>query len=281
MNHGEDRRRDNPAPEDPELSRIYRQRMPEEPPGALDDAICAAARREVGAGPRVAARRRFWYVPVSVAAVLVLSVTLTLMMREQEETALLTPAPVPAQPSATEKGIPPVARDVSPQPQTSKIAPAPRRQDSAPKPEARPFPAPTGPAAKQAAGAAPASSPPVGARAVPPAPLAEETAKKAEESGVRQEAATGDVAPGKPAAAAPAMREGKTAADSVQGLRRSGDPAGSELAPEQWLQKIRELRREGRFAEAEASLVEFRKRFPGYRLPEDLRQTSGGAGDGR
>jgi hypothetical protein len=38
----------------------------------------------------------------------------------------------------------------------------------------------------------------------------------------------------------------------------------SELSPKEWLAKIKELRRAGKRAEAEASLQEFRKRYPEY-----------------
>jgi TolA-binding protein len=42
-------------------------------------------------------------------------------------------------------------------------------------------------------------------------------------------------------------------------------------APEAWLEAIRSLRRQGKLAEAEQSLREFRAAYPEYRLPEDLR----------
>ena len=45
-----------------------------------------------------------------------------------------------------------------------------------------------------------------------------------------------------------------------------------ERSPEQWLADIRRLRREGRVEEAETSLAEFRKRYPKYLLPDDLKQ---------
>ena len=45
----------------------------------------------------------------------------------------------------------------------------------------------------------------------------------------------------------------------------------ADLPPEKWLQRIEELRKLGRFDEAKASLANFRKRYPDYRLPESLR----------
>ena len=43
-------------------------------------------------------------------------------------------------------------------------------------------------------------------------------------------------------------------------------------SPEQWLQGIADLKRQGRHDEAEKSLAEFRKRYPGYRIPEAILQ---------
>lgn len=40
------------------------------------------------------------------------------------------------------------------------------------------------------------------------------------------------------------------------------------MTPEQWLTRIEALRKEGRQAEADALLAEFRQRFPDYPLPE-------------
>jgi hypothetical protein len=38
-----------------------------------------------------------------------------------------------------------------------------------------------------------------------------------------------------------------------------------------WLEEVRALRRQGREEEAMRRLAEFRKAYPGYLLPEDLR----------
>ena len=74
----------NDLDRDAALDRVYAFGEREEPPERLDDAIRAAARREVGARPALPGKtRRAWYVPVSLAAVLVLSVTLVTLMREE------------------------------------------------------------------------------------------------------------------------------------------------------------------------------------------------------
>jgi hypothetical protein len=82
---------------DPLLDRLYRAAGREEPPAELDAAIRAAARREVGAGPRSISRLRAWRVPISLAAVLVLSASLVMLMREEGGEALVHPG----QPGAT------------------------------------------------------------------------------------------------------------------------------------------------------------------------------------
>jgi hypothetical protein len=83
------------APDDPEIARLLadadglRQRYcaasADEPPAALDDAIRAAARREVGARPRSPGSPfgASWRVPLSIAAVVVVSATVTLMVAER------------------------------------------------------------------------------------------------------------------------------------------------------------------------------------------------------
>lgn len=44
-----------------------------------------------------------------------------------------------------------------------------------------------------------------------------------------------------------------------------------DLAPDKWLERIEELRKQGRIDDARASLAEFRKRYPDFKLPETLR----------
>ena len=76
---------------DETASRRYRELPSEEPPGALDAAILAHARRAVG-------RRRQWTFPIAAAAVLVLAVAVTWQVeREQTRPGRRRPFP-PAQP---------------------------------------------------------------------------------------------------------------------------------------------------------------------------------------
>jgi hypothetical protein len=68
--------------------------------------------------------------------------------------------------------------------------------------------------------------------------------------------------------AKPELRENApaAAADSLSKLERTAD-----LTPDKWLERIEELRKQGKLEEAKASLAEFRKRYPDYRLPDALR----------
>ena len=51
---------------------------------------------------------------------------------------------------------------------------------------------------------------------------------------------------------------------------RSADP-NAGLYPEHWLANIRSMLKENRRDEALRSLAEFRRMYPDYRLPDDLR----------
>jgi hypothetical protein len=79
-----------------------------------------------------------------------------------------------------------------------------------------------------------------------------------------------------PAAARPAgaLRESAPtpqSAEVVRGLSPGAAVADAkERTPEKWLVDIRKLRIEGKMAEADRELAEFKKRHPDYRLPEDL-----------
>ena len=42
------------------------------------------------------------------------------------------------------------------------------------------------------------------------------------------------------------------------------------FTPEAWLERIADLKKQGREREAQESLVEFRKRYPDYKIPEAL-----------
>ena len=54
--------------------------------------------------------------------------------------------------------------------------------------------------------------------------------------------------------------------------KASADTIGKrDEAPREWLERIARLRREGHIKEADESLAAFRKRYPDYEIPKELR----------
>ena len=54
----------------------------------------------------------------------------------------------------------------------------------------------------------------------------------------------------------------------LEQMRAPEAAAFAQQSPEQWLQGIADLRRQGRHEEADKSLAEFRKRYPDHKIPE-------------
>jgi len=80
------------------------------------------------------------------------------------------------------------------------------------------------------------------------------------------------------AAPAPGANVVRESASTLQGAgvgaaigSRFVVPEAKERTPEKWLEDIRKLKTEGKTIEAERELGEFKKRYPDYILPEDLR----------
>ena len=149
---------------DPQLAADYKAASAEMPPASLDDRIRAAARREVGAGPRRQSRWSAWQVPLSLAAVVVLSVTIVLMMHDEGV-------------DRVEPELPPLAEAVAPQ--VAAEPAAKQRMAEAPRPSPVPQTAPpavTGALQANPAPAAADAAPPMMAKASPaaepPAPAA-------------------------------------------------------------------------------------------------------------
>ena len=238
---------------DPKLSRLYKQASQAEPPPALDAAILAAAR--AAAAPQ-RPPRPWWrrlQAPFALTATVVLAVVLTLSMDRN-------PPPdgeIPTTPSGKER--PPATEQVAPASRNAAeaLAPAAPAADMPARKEAqRPKATPE----KQTPAASPQDSPhPAAPTAVKGAPGAS-TAKAA------------------PAPAADAESTGmlgserrKPLAEPALEAKREAATALPQKSPEAWLEEIRSLRRQGRLAEVERSLREFRTAYPAYPLPEDLR----------
>src|ERR1700676_1668628 len=86
---------------DPELDATWRAASREQPPAALDDAIRAAARREVGAKPgRLRAAPRWW--PLAAAATVAAVAVGIVQMTAPEQ---VTPAALPPATNAARQQI--------------------------------------------------------------------------------------------------------------------------------------------------------------------------------
>lgn len=264
-------------PRDAELSRLYRDAVAGEPPAALDRLIVGAAQREAARQPRrrSGAGWRRWFAPVSLAAVVVLTVTLTLLVHEERERDEAKPMAAPAAPAApTADSVKPEIRD------ERSVAPA------LPPPPAAPAPQP-----ERKRAVPPAAVPLQKASPEPfPGGAAEESMSQREarsaDSAAQRDAAQPQVplaAPAEPSAtmrAAPkeAKPQPAPAPDTAAGagpaapLRESiGRAEKSAQTPAAWLEEIRELKRQGREREAQEALVQFRRAYPAYALPQDLR----------
>lgn len=293
---------------DETLSRLYREAATAEPPARLDAAILAAARAEA---VRSALRRppsvwRRWRLAASFATVATLALALSLIVpREMEraEQALPMEAAEPRhEPRVPAAAGSPTTVDKATQaeqapPAAAPAASVPRPEPKAAKREAAPPPpgAPSPSAGERNIGARPSfgqqadpwpgakkaqpesreavgaaappmatpppeplhslrepASPPAPARALPAPAPAHEAAK-----GVEDESVSADTA----GAAAPAVAPKARLRNREQAPR----------SPEAWLEEIRRLRRAGQDEQAGKALAEFRRAYPAFALPEDLR----------
>lgn len=264
-------------------ARLPRPKGRGEPGAALDARILAAA-HAAAAGPAPApARPRRWLLPVGLAASLCLALGLAWRVQLTPPVALPTtidaePQQAQAPPSKADSVLPEdrVAAPQRPSPPTP-AAPARSRAaaDAAPMREQVPqaidiAPSPT------AFETAPAP-PPMAALPAPPAPPVATAASASRTLAAEAPPpAARAAAPPRPAMAAKA-RAAESAAladDAASDAPEADIPPATADAPEvrdAWLRRIGELQRDGRTAEARASLVEFRRRYPEAVLPAELR----------
>lgn len=259
--------------EDPKISQRYRELPREEPPRALDDAILAAARRAAETRPAplvVPTGRRRWYFPLAAAAVIVLAVAVTMHVERQQpdpevaEQAVQSPRalepakPEPAQPAPARKAAPPTfTPDPKPQP-------------------------PAADAGTRAPPSSAAESPPRELRAqrdAAPVDSMRGPDPTAQGSAAPQPGVTGGVEESRRAeAAAQRAAAERAAADRMQPakVQRAPASAASTMAkvaaesPQQWLERIAELRKQGKHEEADKALAEFRRTYPDYRISEAM-----------
>jgi hypothetical protein len=243
------------------ISRRYRELGREEPPRHLDDAILSAARRAVDSRPAplvVPTGRRRWYFPLAAAAVIVLAVAVTMHVeREQPDSEAVTGSVFNAVQTPTDQFRRQV-EEPPPAPQPARKAAPTQPFTPDPKPQARPEPAPAAPAQEMRQPAVAADQRLRDADRLDSDRLARERERLAQQRAAQEGVRSQEV-----------RRE---SAASVAAAKPAPDarPIFAQQSPEQWLQGIDDLKRQGRHEEAEKQLAEFRKRYPNYRIPEAI-----------
>jgi hypothetical protein len=225
---------------DDAVSKRYRELGAEEPPRALDEAILAASRRAAGTRPAplvAPTGRQRWYVPLAAAAVIVLAVGLTLRVQLEEPAMREVTPPSPRVLEAPAKievrKDEAQAREEPPKKAEAKAAPERRARQS------------LGESRSQGAASAPLPFP---AQPAPAPPSAGRAAPQAEDAA-------------RDRAEARSLASGATAKRLQQ----------AEETPEKMLERIAELRKAGKHDEADKALAEFRRRFPDYKLSDEMK----------
>jgi hypothetical protein len=267
---------------DDDLTRLYRETADAVPPAALDRIILEAARAGLAGKPeRRRAGWQHWTAPVAAFATIVLTVTLTLLVQQEHE-QIEQALPAPAQEKAA---TPPLPSTLSIPAQPAAVA-GPRRADSAIAPPAARAPEAAVPEQKLKEAAAPAELRPFAAESKE---AVKAEARQRSEAGVGVLSAPAAPPPAaeaelraapaaKPAAAPFRYQAAPAAADGVDNRAKTA-PLRKQVSgaleaphsPEAWLDEIRQLRKQGREKEAQDALEAFRRAYPDYRLPEDLR----------
>jgi Meckel syndrome type 1 protein len=230
--------------DDSRLAALYRKLPQPEPDAKLDAAVRALARRAAATpAPAQAAKHRRWLPAFGVAAVLALAAGFAFRLGPQlwqrpsapaeagSVAAPSTPATAANAASARQKALAPATPQAAEAQAPAAMMDKAENAASRPAPRAFPAPAPAAPQPQRST-PEPASAAPVTA---PPADAASAGAPT-------------------PALAAPAAKD-----------------RNATLYPEHWLAKIRQLLRDDQREEALRSLAAFRKRYPDYPLPDDLR----------
>jgi len=271
---------------DDKLHRAYRALGNEEPPAALDAAILARARERV-----VPRRRPSWMVPVSIAAVLVLGIGVSLRMQLEQpgiETSVPAPAavpdrpapPAPAAPAPTAPASSEAARDSAASVTVPELKRVPQKKVDAFRQKER-FDE-----ARPQSNVAPAQAPLEAAQSREEKPASADaisapSSKAQTNTSVAVEPPPAAASPPAPAAGAPSLRLAPQSMQAPSRAKREAEPDAApgardlrkslvtpEADPVRELERIAQLRAEGRHAEADRALEEFRRLRPDYRIPE-------------
>ncbi|HEV8106860.1 MAG TPA: hypothetical protein VGP97_04990 [Burkholderiales bacterium] len=243
---------------DPKVSRRYRELSAEEPPRELDQAILAAAHRSADRphAPLVApVGRHRWYFAFGAAAILMLAVAVTVQVeRQQPDPEALAVASMPEErkEAFSDAKEPPAAKE---QRRETDRAEPPRQID--------PSKPPSGPARN----AVPLEEKPRAAE-LARADRLEAQQQKAPSIETQSAPAAAPAAPA-PSTQTQSQDQSPGAAAGLQESRVVAS-AAPPLSPERLLERIAELRKEGRHDEANKALAEFRKQYPDYRISEEM-----------
>lgn len=262
------------------ISQRYRELPRDEPSRHVDEAILAAARRAAQTRPAplvVPSGRQRWYFPLAAAAIIVLAVAVTVHIERQNRDVELAEAPVASPPAAREEQTAPAQAPAEPQRRLTpdpKSAPSQEQRDAAPLADlqkAQKLPSSPTPAPPPAA--APATPPPESGIRESVQPDAGARAKVLADTQQAPAPAPPPAAARAPAPAAKPWPQAEQRAMDVAGRVRAATGSFAHASPEQWLQGIADLRRQGRHDEADKALAEFRKRYPDYKIPEAMLET--------
>jgi len=179
------------------------------------------------------------------------------------------------------------ARSAAPAaPAAASAPPAPFVRDEPPKPLGAPTTAAGGPGEGETSGETSAEKSRRAAEAAKPAPaprfparmMAREAAPRADDRGGAMEDTAGAL--GSQAGVSATRPQARAGAGARKAAQPPADAAfvAAQLKeldaqpPERWIERLETLRREGRQAESDELLAEFRRRFPTHPLPAALRQ---------
>lgn len=258
-----------------EFGALYRRLSRVDPPRRLDRAVLGDAARAVHGRPP---RRQRWLVGFGSAAGIVLAAGIAwhvgqdALSQHGEQTGRFAPNVVPVEPITEprpRRHMPGAAAEL---PANAAPAPALPAQDQVPKPTARvrkPSPASARPPAAEAETAPAAPAPALAPRKAFPADTHRDEP---------------DTSTGAGDAAAPAPVGTPHPADALDQRMRATPAAGlappstsielrrdTQLAPDRWLARIRQLLQQGRRQQATESLRLFRQAHPQEPIPDALR----------
>jgi hypothetical protein len=269
------------------LAQAYRDSAREEPAAALDEAVLAASRRAIHSRPRRVGWVRRWGAPLAAAAVLTLAIAVVLRV-EQEH---------PSQRSSTELDdlrqppIQPKTSQIEEQAKTARIEESAKRDDAPARSDSdRTQPATAAPRTlseskdeSRLARKAPAEmrdrSAPQSLRKEAAKPQTQTqqpsvaTKSEAAQSQERFEAEAGAGSRKKADRATPAPASAPPAEADARGLAKqsaANERQEEATVPQQQIDAVKALYREGRTREADQALRDFCQRFPADPLPEEL-----------